>query len=164
MFFIEAEFRDFLRKAHASTYAGGDKNRLPAPSRPGSTEYQYGEGEFLYHDVYFGSRDFIGQEVVYHYGIPVWAMNYHGCLAPQVEKSVGFVFLRKALLAGAESGEALRGPKEWIEGEFVYTCDYEGHHFTDDLFSFNGQENIYRKTNNYHGGIYRCYFHGGVIS
>ena len=66
----------FIVRAKANTW-----NAACAPSlsyRPGSHDLQYHEGNRAYLDSYFGSTDFVGQEVVWNDGVPVWAMNYHG--------------------------------------------------------------------------------------
>lgn len=164
MFPNEVQFLDFLRKAHVNTYAAtSNRSRVAVPSRLGSTEYRYVEGDLLYVDIYFGNRTFIGEEVVYYKGEPVWAMNYRGSLAVHIEKSVGFDFLRKALLAGAEAGEVLRGSKSWKQGELEYGCDCESYPFSSHWALFSGVESIFRRINNSFGGIYHCVFHGGVI-
>ena len=71
------ELADFLNEANKSTYANKDAPKV-APSRLKSEDYHFEKGGLVYHDTYFGARDFIGEEVVYKDGEPVWAMNYYG--------------------------------------------------------------------------------------
>ncbi len=71
-----AELNDFIVIAKAETYVG-DGERLPS-SRSGSHDIGYASGRWRYLDSYFGGTDFAGQELVWHDGEPVWAMNYFG--------------------------------------------------------------------------------------
>ena len=67
---------DFILRAIAATYVGSGQ---PAPAcRPNSHDLKFADGDWFYLDSYFGGRDFIGEEVVYLNGKPVWAMNYYG--------------------------------------------------------------------------------------
>ena len=74
--FTLEELNTFIVHAKAATYVGGGTRSLSY--RPGSHDLQFHEGSFTYLDSYFGGADFIGQEVVYFEGQPVWAMNYYG--------------------------------------------------------------------------------------
>ncbi|HYG60019.1 MAG TPA: DUF5680 domain-containing protein [Symbiobacteriaceae bacterium] len=66
----------FIVAAKRVTYVGSGKKLLPY--RPSSKDLQHAEGEWVYHDSYFGDSDFAGQETVYFQGKPVWVMNYFG--------------------------------------------------------------------------------------
>ena len=70
------ELDAFIVRAKANTYVGGGQKSLAY--RPFSHDLQFHESSFAYLDSYFGGTDFIGQEVVYFEGKPVWAMNYYG--------------------------------------------------------------------------------------
>jgi hypothetical protein len=59
----------FIVRAKAATYVG-DGEHTP-PCRTGSHDLRFREGEWAYHDSYFGGTDFIGEEVVYLAGEPV---------------------------------------------------------------------------------------------
>lgn len=79
----EDGLRQFLVSAKVNTYAGD--GTLSAPSRPNSKDLHYKEGDLLYIDSYFGSADFIGEEVVFENERPIWGMNYYGkMLAPDI--------------------------------------------------------------------------------
>jgi hypothetical protein len=75
----------FVIKAKAATYAGNGKP--VEQSRPGSIDLCYEEGELSYRDSYFGGGDFIGEEVVWFRGEPIWAMNYYGYILEPKELS-----------------------------------------------------------------------------
>ena len=55
---------EFLIKAKISTYADGIKYKV-ASTRPNSIDYHYEEDSFIYHDTYFGSKEFYGEEIIY---------------------------------------------------------------------------------------------------
>src|SRR5690349_5667646 len=68
----------FIVRAKQQTYVGDGHKLLPY--RLGSKDLQYAEGDWAYHDSYVGESDFIGQEIVYYQGKPVWGMNYFGVI------------------------------------------------------------------------------------
>ena len=68
---------EFLIKAKISTYADGIKYKV-ASTRPNSIDYHYEEDSFIYHDTYFGSKEFYGEEIVYFDNLPIWHMEYKG--------------------------------------------------------------------------------------
>ncbi len=67
---------DFLIRAKRATYAG--KGAETAPSRPGSHDLVYREGELMYYDTYLGGLRFAGEEALWISGAPYWSMNYAG--------------------------------------------------------------------------------------
>ena len=76
--FVVETLEQFIILAKRSTYAGGGKKLLPY--RLGSHDLQFAEGDWAYHDSYFGESDFIGQEIVYYQMEPVWGMKYFGTI------------------------------------------------------------------------------------
>ena len=54
---------EFLIKAKTSTYASGPKYKVPS-TKPNSIDYHYEEDNYIYHDTYFGSKEFYGEEIV----------------------------------------------------------------------------------------------------
>ena len=64
------ELADFLSEANKNTYANKDAPKV-APSRLESEDYHFEKGNLIYHDTYFGGRDFIGEEIVYKNQKPV---------------------------------------------------------------------------------------------
>lgn len=148
-----AQLEAFIVRAKAATYVGSG---APSPScRPGSHDLQFREGDWAYLDSYFGGADFVGQEVVYHRGKPVWAMSYYGRI------------LEPALIAAAQAGQIIQeslsamyregrflGGWEHVTGNDVYVDANVG-----EVTSFTGQERIMR------GGVrvYELVYHGGLI-
>jgi hypothetical protein len=143
----------FIVKAKVATYIG---DGATSPScRLGSHDLEFRDGEFAYLDSYFGGTDFIGQEVVYYKGEPVWAMNYYGCI------------LRPEMIGAAEAGRIIQqslramyregrflGGFEYDAGDGVYTDTNEG-----DVASFTGKEWITRER----ARVYELVYHGGLI-
>jgi hypothetical protein len=143
----------FIVKAKAATYVGGGAK---SPScRPASHDLQFRDGDFAYLDSYFGGADFIGEEVVYYKGKPVWAMNYYGRI------------LKPEMIAAAEAGRIIQQSlsKMYKEGRFLGGFEYDtgGGVYIDtsegDVASFTGKEWITRE------GIvvYDLVYHGGLI-
>ncbi len=148
-----AKLNDFIVRAKSVTYIGNGQT-VPA-CRPGSHDLEFTDGDWAYRDSYFGGRDFIGEEVVYFKGKPVWAMNYYGRI------------LRADLITPAQAGQVLKASlsKMYLERRFL--GGFEFHHedfiYTDssdgNVTSFHGCETITRN-----GGIpYELVYHGGLI-
>ena len=144
------ELEDFLVEAKRLTYGSADTK--PTLLDDGSKEYRVEIDEYLYRDRYFGGNPFIGEEVVYHHGKPIWSMNYYG-KATQREPDEVFGFLVKAL-GKVERNKPFRGPENYQEDHWQYRFMSRG-----SLFSFWGEEEIL-----YDGiRVYWLRFHGGEI-
>ena len=145
---MEKRIVEFLIRAKRATYAG--KGAETAPSRPGSHDLVYREGELMYYDTYLGGERFAGEEALWIAGVPYWSMNYAGRVTGE---DFSGDFLKEALLRVPEE-EPYRGPREYASGDSVYRCE------TDGGFDwFQGKETIGCRGKQ----IYECFFHGGVI-
>ena len=143
----QKEITEFLIRAKRATYAG--KGAETDSSRPGSHDLVFREGEYMYYDTYLGGDRFAGEEALWIRDIPYWSMNYAGRVTGE---NFSGDFLKEALLHVEE--EPYRGPREYTEGEYAYSCDITG-----DFSWFQGRETI-----DYNGKqIYECFFHGGLI-
>ena len=81
-----ADLTRFIVNAKLSTFASNGGN-VP-PSQPESHDMEFRDGDWMYRDSFFGTQDFIGREVVYYKGKPVWGMAYFGrVLHPETPKS-----------------------------------------------------------------------------
>ena len=143
----------FIVRAKAATYVGDGEH---APScRPGSHDLKFTDGVWSYLDSYFGGRDFIGQEVVYFSGQPVWAMNYYGRI------------LQAGLITPAQAGQVIKASLSALykEGRFLGGFQYQYEEFTyidtneGDTPSFRGREFIRRNGES----AYELFYHGGLI-
>lgn len=145
----------FLNAANKATYANKDAPKV-APSRLKSEDYHFEQDGLIYHDTYFGGRDFIGGEIVYGNEKPVWGANYFGfVLDENISEKEVYDFLRLALMQ--EYGDdviPVRGPSYFSTDDKEYRFVVDG-----DLTNFSGTEEILV------GGkvVYRCFVHGGFI-
>ena len=143
----------FVVRAKAATYVGGGAHS-PA-CRNGSHDLQFREDAFAYLDSYFGGSDFIGGEVVYYAGQPVWAMNYYGRI------------LRPDLITAAEAGQIIQTSlaEMYQQGRFLGGFEYEAGNSTyvdtsdGDTAAFAGKEWITRDAVK----VYELVYHGGLI-
>lgn len=127
-------FLDFLMKAKMNTYAS-DKDRA-SPSRPGSKDIHFEEGNYKYIDTYLGSFDFIGQEAVWYNGEAIWGMNYFGrMLIDEIPK--GFIECLKKALKNVPIEAPYRGPTRLQYEQYEYFCGWAG-----EIGSFTGSERI----------------------
>jgi hypothetical protein len=132
----------------------GGGQHAPA-CRPASHDLKFEEEGWAYLDSYFGGRDFIGEEVVYYQGKPVWAMNYYGHI------------LRADLITPAQAGEVIQASlsKMYSEGRFLGGFEYrhEGFIYQDtndgSVTSLRGREFISRRGET----AYELFYHGGLI-
>ena len=151
--FDEHTLNDFIVKAKAHTYVA--KGQQSLAYRPGSHDLQFHEGAFAYLDSYFGGTDFIGQEVVYFEGKPVWAMNYYGRI------------LHPHLLNAAQAGRIIMESLSALyeNGRFLGGYEYETKlgNYVDtnqgDVFSFQGIEWIEVHDER----AYELLYHGGLV-
>ena len=144
----------FLNEANKATYANKSAPKV-APSRLKSEDYHFEKVGLIYHDTYFGGRDFIGEEIVYQNEKPVWGANYFGFV---LDESVGekdvYDFLRKAFMQEYDDVIPVRGPAKFSDGEWTYQFTANG-----GLENFTGQEEILLNSK----VVYRCLIHGGFI-
>lgn len=143
----------FIVRAKAATYVGFGERSLSY--RPGSHDLQFHEGAFSYLDSYFGSADFIGQEVVYFEGKPIWAMNSYGRIldpTPIAPWRAGQV-IQESLSAMYEQGRFLGGFQH-TSGDCQYFDTSEG-----ELTCFTGREWITREGVR----VYELVYHGGLV-
>ncbi len=145
---------DFLAGANRSTYANKDAPKTKS-TRFASDDYEFKKGPWIYHDTYFGGRDFMGEEIIYLNKIPVWGANYYGFILNQrIRESDLYGFLRHALLV-REDIIPVRGPKSYKEDIWKYINVVYG-----KLDRFIGEEKIFKKGKL----VYRAFYHGGFIS
>jgi hypothetical protein len=143
----------FIVRAKAATYVGDGEHADSC--RPGSHDLRFSDGDWAYLDSYFGGTDFIGEEIVYFEGKPVWAMNYYGRI------------LRDELITAAQAGQMIKaslsqmykagrflGGFEHQENDLTYVDASEG-----NAEAFHGREFIRRMQE----VAYELVYHGGLI-
>jgi hypothetical protein len=143
----------FLSKAKKATYASGEESEKII-EKDKSTTLVFNDGDWKYHDNYFGGEPYGGREVVFFKNEPVYIMTYYGLVDEEV---VGFSevykVLQNALLLIPEK-KPYRGPENYKEGEYTYKNKFEG-----DIDDFFGEEVIK------HNGkeIYKAKYMGGFV-
>jgi hypothetical protein len=147
------QLNNFIVQAKAATYVGNGAH--VEPCRPGSHDLKFDAGDFAYLDSYFGGADFLGQEVVYYRGEPVWAMNYYGrILEPQsIRADETGQIIKQSLSAMYQEGRFLGG-FEYVTENGTYVDTSKG-----DPTTFTGMEWIERMGIK----VYQLAYHGGLI-
>lgn len=146
---MDEKLTQFLIRAKKATYAG--KGSETASSRTASHDLVYEEDNLKYYDSYFGGDKFVGEEVMWINNIPYWSMNYAGHVTGE---NFSGDFLKRALLEVPQD-KPFRGPLNYSEGDYVYTCIVDG-----DFEWFQGYETITYKNKE----IYELFFHGSIIN
>jgi hypothetical protein len=131
-----SELEAFIVKAKRAAYVGSGENA--EPSRLGSHDLTFQDGDWSYRDSYFGGTDFLGQEAVWLKSEPVWAMSYYGYI------------LRADLFDGERAGKTIKAALTamYTEGRFLGRFEWEGPHgrYVDwsegDVAHFRGREVI----------------------
>lgn len=138
----------FLIKAKREGYASGEDASVRESDGSYSTRFK--EGDFKFHDNYFGGEPFGGREVVWYKDKPVWMMVYFG------EEEAGaeaIPILRRALSQMPEDLPA-RGPRIFIDGDYKYENNWFG-----EIGKFDGKESIHLNGKK----VYRASYHGGFV-
>lgn len=126
----------FIVLAKRQTYVGDGAKA--APSRTGSHDLTFADGNWSYRDSYFGGTDFLGQETVWLRDEPVWAMNYYGYI------------LRSELIDASRAGATIKAALSamYAEGRFLGGFEWSGPYgtyrdrSTGDAAHFHGREAI----------------------
>lgn len=120
----------------------------------GCKELIFSQKPWVYRDRYFGTTNFIGEEIVFENKKAIWGMNYHGAILDRKISDDEFApFLKKAL-GRVEQKMPFRGPKIVKEKNKKYKNLASG-----DIDDFHGKEEIYYGRKN----VYELYYHGGFI-
>jgi len=143
--------RQFLLDSNKAGYAGGEEKKWTKES-DGSTTIPFQKGEWRSHDNFFGGEPYGGRAVVFYRDKPAWMMVYYGWVDEGVETNQVYQILRNALMRMPED-YPFRGPKEYQEGEYVYTNSWEGgvEQFSGEEKIMQGEKLVYKA--NYLGGL-----------
>ncbi|MDP3993086.1 MAG: DUF5680 domain-containing protein [bacterium] len=145
------DIRRFLVKANRNGY--GNESVKEANEADGSHTIIYSDGDWLFHDNFFGGEPFGGREVISYKDKPVWMMVYYGYVSELSLQKEVYAFLKKALLNFPED-MPYRGPKELIEGDRQYNNSVTG-----EFDSFSGEESISFRSRS----VYQAGYQGGLI-
>ena len=144
---------EFLIKAKTSTYADGTKYKVPS-TKPNSIDYHYKKDNFIYHDTYYGNKEFYGREMVYVNGKFVWYMEYEGGVLNAESTNIYDKVLKPAL-KNIDNKMPLRGPHKFSIDDYKYVFETNG-----SIRKFDGIERIYKKEKL----IYELKCHGGSFN
>lgn len=149
---------DFLIRAKKNTYANGKAARVNS-TQLGSKDYHYEEvingKTYSYHDTYFGSNKFVGEEKVRIDDKVMWSMNYYGYNVEGANVKEAYdLILKPALMLIDNASLPLRGVNAFKNGNYTYSFKSNG-----DLNCFTGTECIYKDDIL----IYCLECHGGII-
>jgi len=147
------ELEKTIVTAKTASYVGGGGKA--EASRPGSHDLTWSNGEWFYRDSYFGGTDFLGQETLWHYGEPVWAMNYYGYI------------LRPDLIDAVRAGATIKAALSamYAQGRFLGGFDWRGPHGRYCDRSTGGAEHFHGRETILVGDIeaYALDYFGGLI-
>lgn len=145
--------KEFLVKAKKSTYASGDMSKKVVELDK-STTLIFEEGDFKYHDNYFGGEPYGGREVVFFKEEPVYMMVYYGLVNEEITDFHGIYKILQQALSLILEENPYRGPKEYTEVDYKYINNFIG-----EVDSFSGEEII-----SYNGrGVYKARYIGGLV-
>ncbi len=145
--------KEFVYKASQATYASGDES-IKQKQVDGSTTIVFKDGDYGYHDNYFGGEPYGGREVVFLKNKPIWMMVYYGLVHKVVETKEVYPFLVESL-SNTTISMPYRGPIIYQKNNFKYTNDFVG-----DVENFSGTEKIFEDNI----CIYEAKYMGGLIN
>lgn len=149
----ESKLQEFLIKANQHGYASGEAGSSKK-EKDSSTTIEFSSGDWRMHDNFFGGEPYGGRLVVFHKNKPHWIMVYYGYVAKTATNIAEvYAFLQNALKRMPPDAP-FRGPKKFVEGDFVYKNSWKG-----DLESYSGVEVISQKKRE----VYKAWYMGGLV-
>jgi len=144
----------FLVKAKKAGYASGDKAQKIV-EKDQSTTLVFEEGDWKYHDNYFGGEPYGGREVVFYRDSPIYIMTYYGWVDKKVtDINTIYKVLQEALFLIPED-KPFRGPKVYRHSDLIYDNDFEG-----EINRFSGLEIIRSDDGT---TLYQARYAGGLV-
>src|ERR1035437_8802374 len=131
------KLRKFIFDASRATYASGNES-MKEKQDDGSTTIKYENGDYRYHDNYFGGEPYGGREVVFLNNKAIWMMVYYGLVHKGTVAKEIYPFLIESL-ANTTSEKPYRGPDSFERGEFKYENILSG-----TIENFSGTEKIFK--------------------
>lgn len=133
----ETDLKHFIFQASKATYASGNES-IKQKEADGSTTLTYENGDYRYHDNYFGGEPYGGREVIFLNDKAVWMMVYYGFVYEGMEKGEVYAFLMESLRNTPEDSP-MRGPALFEKDTWKYETSIEG-----NFASFVGVEKIFK--------------------
>lgn len=150
--FQSEDVKRFIYNASRATYASGDES-IKVKQPDGSTTIEHREGDWVFHDNYFGGEPYGGREVVFYQGKAVWMMVYYGFVHIEIGNAEVYGILMEAL-RNTTLEAPYRGPKVFKKTDWRYENSLDG-----AVENFHGTEKIYRDDE----CVYEASYIGGLI-
>jgi len=151
--FDKKELCQFLVKAKTVTYAAGDfASKVVNDDK--STTMIFEDGDWKYHDNYFGGEPYGGREVAFYKGQPIYMMVYYGLVHESVVDIKQIYKILMNALKLIPENRPYRGPEKYQEGGFEYLNNISG-----EIEDFSGEEVINKNGQE----IYRAKYIGGFV-
>ena len=147
------ELCQFLVTAKKQTYAAGDQAQKTV-EKDKSTTLTFEQGDWRYHDNYFGGEPFGGREVVFFQDQPVYIMTYYGRVSESIANPEQVYGILQKALSQIPEDRPFRGPKQLTEGSFSYRNSFSG-----EVDNFSGEVVITRDGQ----VIYTAKYAGGLL-
>jgi hypothetical protein len=147
------ELISFLLEASVNTYAS-DNSKSMVRESDGSTTYTYVQGNWRYHDNFFGGEPYGGREVIFFKNKPVFFMAYYGSVEESYKEVDEVYSVLKEALLHATPEMPFRGPSGYRTRGFYYKNNIDG-----DPIKFSGEEVIYKEG----AEVYRAKYFGGLV-
>lgn len=148
------ELCKFLVKAKKSTYAAGEVAKKTVGTDK-STTLVFEDGDWKYHDNYFGGEPYGGREVVFFQNKPVYIMVYYGWVIEGVTDVQAVYKTLQGALSLIPEDRPFRGPKDYSLDGIEYINTFEG-----EIDNFFGEEVIKSSDGN---EIYKAKYIGGLV-
>src|SRR3990167_3328851 len=148
------ELCKFLVKAKKSTYAAGEAAKKIVDADKSLTLI-FEDGDWRYHDNYFGGEPYGGREVVFFQNSPVYMMVYYGWVIEGVSDVQAVYKTLQGALTLIPEDKPFRGPKKYNLDGVEYINVFEG-----EIDNFFGEEIIKSVDGN---EIYKAKYIGGLV-
>lgn len=145
------DLKTFLIDSNNAGFSGGNEKKW-IKENDGSTTIPFEKGDWKSHDNFFGGEPYGGRLVVFYKNKAVWIMVYYGWIEKGMETEPIYKILKDALKK-MPAEAPFRGPKNYSQGDFVYSNNWEGEvgrYLGEEQITQNGK--LVFKTN-YFGGM-----------
>lgn len=145
------KIRQFLVKANKNGY--GNETVKPLDELDGSHTISFEDGDWKFHDNYFGGEPFGGREVISYNQKVVWMMTYYGFVEDLSLQGQIYTFLKESLLLFTDD-LPYRGPSMHENGDWLYVNKVDGNFDNfcgEEVISYKGKE------------VYKTRYQGGTV-
>lgn len=146
----------FIIKAKMNGWVGAEEGgKKIAPSRLGSLDVTFEEGDFFYQDSFVGLTDFCGQEHICNKGEPIWSQVYYGYIVrPDLIISSRVIEILRLALGNMYRMGKFLGEFEYRHQQYKYQDMNHG-----DFKNFQGNEKILLEET----VVYELRYTGGLV-